>query len=252
MKPLFLIQARTGSTRYPNKIFQKIFGEFTLIDLVLKRLLMAKVCEKENIIILTTKNHKDDSLYDYCLNNGLNVFRGNEENVFDRFYSYLKTMQNPPEYFFRVCSDNPFLEPEFIDNLSDEANKQPEFDYISYGDYKNTPAILTHYGFFIELIKTPAFLNAKSKIENKVQKEHVTPIFHSTDYFRKLYIKMPQELNRDDIRLTFDTPEDLEIIRAIYRKLNKIDFSYKEIIDVLDSNPELFSKMKTNILSNAK
>ncbi len=252
MKPLFLIQARTGSTRYPNKIFQKIFGEFSLIDIVVKRLLLAEICEKENIVILTTTNRKDDSLYEYCIKMGLKVFRGNEENVFDRFYSFLKTEQNPPEYFFRVCSDNPFLEPKFIDKLSDEVESNPDFDYISYADYKNTPAILTHYGFFIELIKTEAFYKAKSKIEDKIQQEHVTPIFHSTDYFRKRYIKMPPELNRDDIRLTFDTTEDLEVIRIIYRELNKIDFSYKEIIDFLDSNPELFSKMKTNILSNAK
>jgi len=252
MKPLFLIQARTGSSRFPNKIFEKIFNDFTLIDIVLKRLQMATNVDKEDLVVLTTTNPLDDSLAKYLERQHIKIFRGNEQNVYKRFEDYLKSLSEKPKYFFRVCSDNPFLEPGFIDQIIEAANSESEFDYVSFQDYKKTPAILTHYGFFAELIKTESFLSAENLISTPIEQEHVTPIFHSTNYFTKKYLEMPDLLHRDDIRLTFDTKDDLAVIKQIFSELNTLDFSYKDVLNVLENNNKLLTKMKTSINKNLK
>ena len=56
---LIIIQARTGSKRFPKKIIKKIDGK-TIIEILLDRL--NKNFKKEKIIIATTKNKKDDIL----------------------------------------------------------------------------------------------------------------------------------------------------------------------------------------------
>ncbi len=252
MKPLFLIQARTGSNRFPNKVFEKLFNDFTLIDIVLTRLQMAAGVTKDDLVVLTTTNPLDDGLAKYLEKQRINTFRGNEQNVYKRFKDYLTSLSQYPEYFFRVCSDNPFIEPEFIEQMIKVADSESEFDYLSFHDYKKTPAILTHYGFFVELIKTDSFLSAESLLTNTTQKEHVTPIFHSTNYFMNKYLEMPNLLHRDDIRLTFDTKEDLDVIKDIFLELNTIDFSYRDILGVIENNDKLLSSMITSIRKNLK
>jgi spore coat polysaccharide biosynthesis protein SpsF (cytidylyltransferase family) len=252
MKPLFLIQARTGSSRFPNKIFEKLYNNFTLIEIVLKRLLLTENVDQDDFVVLTTTNPLDDTLVQYLEHKHVNLFRGNEQNVYNRFKDYLKSLSVKPKYFFRVCSDNPFIEPEFINQMIRAANTDSEFDYLSFQDYKNTPAILTHYGLFVELIKTDSFLAAESLISTPIEEEHVTPIFHSTNYFKKKYLEMPDLLQRDDIRLTFDTREDLTVIKDIFAELNTLDFSYKDVLNVLEKKNNLLTSMKNSIRSNLK
>jgi spore coat polysaccharide biosynthesis protein SpsF (cytidylyltransferase family) len=48
-----------------------------------------------------------------------------------------------------------------------------------------------------------------------------------------------------DYRWTVDTPEDLEFMRQVYRRLNgRDDFTWKEVLDLVHDQPEL---MKINV-----
>ena len=54
MNTLLILQARTGSKRFPNKVLKKVFG-IPVIVLILKRLFFTKKVDK---IIVATSNNK--------------------------------------------------------------------------------------------------------------------------------------------------------------------------------------------------
>ena len=56
---LVVVQARSDSNRFPEKIFKKI-NNTTIIELILKRLKISKKIKK--IIVATSNNHSDDKL----------------------------------------------------------------------------------------------------------------------------------------------------------------------------------------------
>ena len=60
MKSVIIVQARTGSSRFPNKVMREING-IPMIKLLLKRLTRSKKTQK--IVVATTKEKKDDLLF---------------------------------------------------------------------------------------------------------------------------------------------------------------------------------------------
>ena len=56
MKSVIIVQARTGSSRFPNKVMREING-IPIIELLLKRLTQSKKAQK--IVVATTKEKKD-------------------------------------------------------------------------------------------------------------------------------------------------------------------------------------------------
>jgi len=252
-KQLFLIQARLGSTRLPNKVLKKIDGNNTLLDIVYKRVNMSKYANKENVFVLTSNSPKDDKLANYLKLNNINYFRGNENNVYDRFFSFISENIKSEDFDFivRICCDNPFIEPKFIDNLIDIKNNN--FDYISYFDKKNNrPAILTHYGFFVELIKLETFVNSYYSINNKKYEEHVTPIFYEKNRYKKEYLAIPEILYNKEYRFTIDTQIDFNNARNILLEIDNLNFNYKQILQIVDSNIEIVNNMKKQINKNFK
>ncbi len=54
MNSLLILQARTGSKRFPNKVLKKVSG-LAVIEIILKRLSLSKKVDK---IIVATSNKK--------------------------------------------------------------------------------------------------------------------------------------------------------------------------------------------------
>ncbi|GIR60076.1 MAG: hypothetical protein CM15mP65_26570 [Crocinitomicaceae bacterium] len=103
---LLIIQARMGSTRFPGKVLAKIE------DTPILKILFDRVCKSkyaDQILIATTENSEDDCIKTFCDDNGINVFRGSDWDVLDRFYNACLTISPKPENIIRVCSDNPLL-----------------------------------------------------------------------------------------------------------------------------------------------
>ena len=78
-----IIQARMNSTRLPNKIMKLIKGKPALYYLI-DRLRKSKLLT--NIIIATTVNECDNPIVNFCKENNLEYFRGDENDVLDRYY----------------------------------------------------------------------------------------------------------------------------------------------------------------------
>ena len=77
-----IIQARVNSTRFPNKVISDLSGA-TLIERILQR--VKKVKKIGKIIIATTKRKDDDILVNIAKLNKVEVFRGSENDLVDRY-----------------------------------------------------------------------------------------------------------------------------------------------------------------------
>lgn len=244
------VQMRVGSTRLPEKSLKKFETNQTLFDLVYHALSQSKYLDKNNIILVTTTNPLDDRLINFALKYGLKYFRGDENNVLKRFYDASK--QYNSKYVIRVCGDNPFLQPEFIDDLIEVILKDQSIDYISYADEKGTPSILTHWGFFVEIIKKDALIKAYHLAKTEEEFEHVTKIFYSKpDYFKIKFLKIPGILNEKKFRFTIDTNEDFKNINKILMKA-KGEFHYKQLLKIVEQDSQIQKSMGKLILDNSK
>ena len=108
-----IVQARTGSTRFPNKILNEIIDGMTVIEYLLSNLRKVKQCE--NIVIATTDNPKDDFVVKILSDNNVEHYRGSEIDVRQRYIEAAEVFGL--DVIIRIPSDNPFTIPSLIDKL---------------------------------------------------------------------------------------------------------------------------------------
>lgn len=254
MNCVCLIQARYGAVRFPGKVLHRIDIENTILELIVKRILLSARIKPGNIFVLTSTNNADNAVANYLNSKKINFFRGDELNVFKRFNDFLELNKFKWDVILRVCADNPFIEPAFIDALIDEAGKPGNngYDYFSFADKDGIPAVLTHFGFFSELIRTDSFKRAGSMNLTAYEKEHVTPVFYKNRSFKAFWLSMPTELHDMKIRCTLDTPDDLALLSVIFKELGNINFTWNDVIYVIRKNPWITERMKELIESNSK
>lgn len=250
----FIIQARSGSKRLPNKIILPFYNDKTILDIQLENI--QKHFPNALIVLATTTNKADDAVADkYAYNKKLHVFRGDEDNVLKRFIDTAK--QFKVEHVVRICADNPFLSMDYCENLIQGYYKTMP-DYASYGFSDGTPAIRSHTGLFAEMVCLKALEKALQSTGDKLYLEHVTNYIygHPAD-FKLDFIPVPAFIDGylDKLRLTIDTIEDFKNLQKLYLALlNKYGagFTIEQLLKEVDSNKELISIMKEQIKQYAK
>ena len=101
MKDGIIIQARTGSTRLHNKILLPFYGKQRIIDLLIEQIVQH--CPGKTVVLATTDHPQDDVLAEVAHQAGIACYRGDEDNVLDRFIRAAEAFQI--DRFIRVCSD---------------------------------------------------------------------------------------------------------------------------------------------------
>jgi len=241
-----IIQARTASTRLPKKIILKIDNKTTFLDVLLSRFMQLK--KDFPIVVATSNNPDDDVIVEFGNKYKIPVYRGSEQNVLERFVKCAEFHRF--DTIIRVCSDNPFIDIQSIIELY--KNYRGE-DYLSY-KINEKPSILTHYGFFAEIIS----LQALKKVFNSGESqciEHVSNCIYSSESdFNVRFIA--KNIPNQNIRCTLDTKDDFENLKQIYfnwfKKKKNSNFGYLDLIEYIESNPDLVEKMKKQIISNSK
>jgi len=239
-----IIQARTSSTRLPKKIILEIEKNTTFLDIQLKRVSVLK--DRMPIILATSNLEVDDVLEKYSKKHGIKFFRGSEQNVLNIFIKCAEV--NNLNSIIRICSDNPFIDVESILDLC--TNYKGE-DYLSY-KINQVPSILTHYGFFAEIVS----LSALKKINQEESSnciEHVTNcIYKNPDRFNVQFIS--KVIINKNIRCTLDTKGDFDNLCKLYfgtLKKNP-ERGYSDIIKYIENNPSILKSMKKIIKENTK
>jgi len=250
MKPYFFVQVRLDSSRLPGKVLQTVAPDLTMLELLHSRICLSRFYHSERLIYLTTNSEADDALVSFLEANGYHYMRGSETDVFDRFQEACR--QYDPSLFFRICGDNPFLEPVYLDRLIAEAEDHPDLDYISFADENGRPVIKTHYGFFGELISGAAFRKMADGQLSPLAREHVTPLFYEDrKHYRIRLLPMDPALVNPSIRLTVDTPADLNNIRSIMAELPP-DFHIQQVYHIVAGNDKMLERMSTLIRDHNK
>ena len=230
MKNIIVIQARTGSERFPNKIFKTI-GSFTILDQVIN--ITKSIDNVEDIFIATTTLEEDNRIEDFCIANNINCFRGDIENVYSRFSTIAKNYTDINDNTIRITADNPLLNKNIIESVLDNHIKNKNF-YTSNILYRTWPR-----GLDVEIVKNEYFFSDYFKSMNMDDLEHVTLYIRKN--LRNFKIQNIQSSNEEfmpELRLCIDYEEDLVFINQIVDKLG-IDSSIENIINYLKENPKL-------------
>ncbi len=131
-----IVQARTSSTRLPNKIILELEKQVTFLGILLNKLKFLKI---DIPIFLATSTLKVDNVLEaYATKHEIKFYTGSEQNVLERFINCAE--ENKLDTIIRICSDNPFIDNKSIEDL---VNSFKGEDYLSY-KVNNVPSILTH------------------------------------------------------------------------------------------------------------
>ena len=245
----FMVQARVGSTRLPNKILLPFYRGKCILELLIEKL---RQVDNVQTIIATSIDPKNNAIEEIAKNYGVICFRGSENNVLQRFIDAANIAGT--NELIRICSDRPFLELNSIKKLIDRITLQNK-DYISF-KVNGTPSIKTHYGFWTEYVTLNTLEKVKRMTINPLYYEHVTNfIYEHPQYFDIEWIEVPQAINEHPkIRLTTDTKDDFETVKSIYAELCEGN-PYPTIEDILiylDSHKEYYAAMLKQIDQNSK
>ena len=245
-----IIQARMGSTRLPGKILKPFYGGKTLLETLLENL--HKVSDVK-VIVATSVNKNNDQLESFLRERNELVYRGSENDVLDRFIKAAE--ENNVEGIVRICSDNPFMDWQGVAKLVEKA-KTSDADYIGFR-INEKPSILTHFGFWGEYVTLNALKRVYSTTDlGTPAHEHVTfHVYKHPEEYKCEWIAGPDFLEgRDDIRLTIDTPDDLQNALKVYSDLKSKDdnFTLKDVVEYLDAHEEIKQSMMKNIFQNKK
>lgn len=245
-----IIQARMGSTRLPGKILKEFYGGKTLLETLLDNL--HKVAGAK-VIVATSINENNDQLETFLLEKGELVYRGSENDVLDRFIKAAEA--NGVDGIVRICSDNPFMDWHGVATLVEKA-QQSGAEYIGFR-INDTPSILTHFGFWGEYVTLAALKRVYETTElGTPAHEHVTfHVYKHPEEYKCEWIAGPAFLEgRDDIRLTIDTPDDLQNALKVYSDLKAKDenFTLQDVVEYLDTHEEIKQSMLKNINQNKK
>lgn len=225
---LAIIQARMNSSRLPGKVL-KCIGDEILIDIVYKRLSNSKAVDK--IIVACTDSPSDDILIKHLINNNIDYFRGDEDDVLSRFY--LAAKERNPVNVVRITCDDPLKEPDFVDNALDLLTKTKS-DYVS-----NTITPSYPEGLDVEVFTFKALERAYLEAQLFSEREHVTPyIWKNTTLFK--VTEFVFILDASSLRWTVDKKSDLDFFNIIVEKLGPLsNLRYEDLLFFLMKNPEL-------------
>lgn len=230
-----IIQARITSTRYPGKIFEKI-GNKSLIQIIIDRLKESKFIEQ---VVLAIPNDKINREISKKVKN-VKIYFGSEHDVLKRYYGAAKKYNS--EIIVRICGDCPFIDPKIIDKMLDEYMKS-KVDYLSNTIIPTFPDGLDVEIFDFETLKT-----VHQRAKKISHREHVTKYILDRKNFKKKNFAYKFDLSK--LRLTIDEKIDLNILKDVYKKINKkLKFYVEDIHNLYKKNPEVF-KENMNIKRN--
>ena len=223
-----IIQARMGSTRLPGKVLKKINGKVPMLKFQLDQLKYSKCIEK--IVVATTNMEEDDEIVNFCKANDVECFRGESENVLDRYYQCAKKFNF--SIILRIPSDKPLIDPEIVDEIIGK------FD-LEYYDYVSNFLTLSYpSGTEVEVLSSKTLVSVWKKARLPSELEHVTRYIHThQDEFNLLNIEYSKDLS--NIGWAVDRIEDLELVNEIVSKITKRPILMNDILELFGKEPSL-------------
>lgn len=214
------IQARSTSQRFPRKVFELIDGKPMLRHVIdacdrasfyLNRHTFQSKIRVSYAVLCPYQDEIQSAFGTRAM-----VLEGPENDVLARYKILLNRLE--PDYIVRVTSDCPLL-PPFLITKHIKIAVSNEYDYCSNVDEKVRTAL---DGYDVEVMSRRALLWADENCKDPSLREHVTPILRTKlipHDFKVGYVV--GFLNQSHIKLSVDTPEDLERVRIEYERVKR-------------------------------
>jgi glutamate-1-semialdehyde 2,1-aminomutase len=229
MKTVAVIQARFDSSRLPGKALMELGGIPVLAWLVRA---VDAAPGIDNAVIATSDEPSDDPIVEWCQNAGVKCYRGPKQDVLRRFAIAVEGEQ--ADIALRLTGDCPFHDPQVLGGAV-ALRKLTNADYVTSCHPESWPD-----GLDCEVFTREALMEADDKAIRPSERESVTRYFRfrRPRYLVETYVCPLPGLSTE--RWTLDYPEDLAFLEAVVEKLGSDGpFSYLEILELLDREPEL-------------
>jgi spore coat polysaccharide biosynthesis protein SpsF len=225
---LAILQARFSSSRLPGKVLKPILGKPMLLHQI-ERVQHSKMIDK--LVVATSVDSSDDNIEKMCIDNNIEIFRGNLNNVLDRFYQCSKCYD--PSHIVRLTGDCPVTDWQVIDQAI-ESHLSTESDYTS-----NILPPTYPDGMDVEIAKMSALKEAWKCAVLPSELEHVMPYIRNNLKFKKFNLECEKDLSEH--RWTVDNSEDFEFIERVYEELylDNNKFNARDILRLLERNPHI-------------
>jgi len=196
-----VLQARMGSVRLPGKTLAPIEGR-TILAHCIERL---RYRSGLRVIVATTTSSDDDVLASEARRLAAPVIRGSVADVLSRFILAADTFNL--QTIVRATADNPAVDMDAPRRTLDLLERTGAGHVVEHG--------LPH-GAAVEAMSCDALRAAGAEATDAGDREHVTTFLKRDRRFVALDALAPAAVRRPELRLTVDTPEDLEFLRRVY------------------------------------
>lgn len=224
-----ILQARTGSTRLPGKVLKPLFGQPMLLRM-LERTKKAK--NIDTIIVATSNRSEDDAVAALAQKSDVDVFRGSELDVLDRYYHAAKNAH--ADTIVRVTGDCPLHDPEVIDRVVER--------FLSHDvDYTSSPVNYPE-GLDTEVFSFSALERAWNEARLPSEREHVTPYIRNHPELFKVDSEWTEgAVQGGGMHWSVDTEADFRFVEEVYKRLYKDNpaFGMEDVFALLKAHPKL-------------
>ena len=214
-----LIQARLGSSRLPGKSALPLplaatSDEHTILGHVVRR--AQRAASVADVVVATTTASLDDELAALARRLGVQVFRGDEQDVLGRFVGALALAAGPATTVVRLTADNPAIDPAMLEAAVAH--------HLATGaDYTHTTGL--SLGTNLEVLSAAALRRAAREGRQPDEREHVTPYLRRhPELFRLETLALAVLPAVAALRLTVDYPSDYALLSLLFTALGS-DFS---------------------------
>ncbi len=198
---VIILQARMGSRRLPGKVLADIAGRSILAH-CLERLSREHVAP---VVVATTTEPEDEAIVTEARRLGTPVFRGERDDVLARYVAVARDLK--AGIVLRATADNPAV---------DIGTAGRCLRTLARTGADHVVERLLPYGAAVEAVRTAALERSFEEAAAADDREHVTTfVKRHPARFRIFEPQAPVSIARPDLRLTVDTPADLEYMRAV-------------------------------------
>ena len=197
-----IVQARMTSSRLPGKVLMDL-GPGTCLEILCRRL--ERLQSTDAVVIATSVEPADDPIAEADL--PFEVVRGPLADVLERYRQAAE--QQGADAVVRVTSDCPLVEPSLIDRLVGMWRADEALDYVwNTREPRTFPD-----GLDADVVSRSALDAAAAETAEPYDREHVTPFIRDrADRFPQRDLRLEPPVR--GVKLSLDTTEDLETIRA--------------------------------------
>jgi spore coat polysaccharide biosynthesis protein SpsF len=238
MSTLVVVQARSASTRLPEKVRLPLAGG-SLLARLLERVTAATT--PFDVVVATTVDPADDGIVELARRAGVGCFRGHPTDLLDRHYRAALAAGPGVDTVVKIPSDCPLIDPRVIDRVLAAHAASGGADFTS-----NLHPATYPDGNDVEVMTLGALAAAHREAQRPLEREHTTPfLWEHPERFRVANVTWETGLDYSmSHRFTVDYPADYDFVAAVYDALWAREcpvFSLGDILRLLETRPEIFA-----------